>query len=116
MIVAMEKAWPVLLVFVFVDCMQGVENSNIQGLGLVKKVRYVTMVDYWVVGIPVSLITMFKFDLGLAGLWLGPTIACALNWGIYYHYTSSVDWDKVAEETVKRLEEEKKALESEKDT
>lgn len=70
------------------------------------------MIDYWAIGIPVSLITMFKFELGLAGLWMGPTVACALNWAIYYHYTSGVDWEKVSEETVKRMEEEKKALQS----
>ena len=59
MIVVMKQAWPVLLVFIYFDCMQAVANSNIQGLGLVKKVTWVTMFDYWALGIPLSLFTMF---------------------------------------------------------
>jgi len=48
-----------------------------------KKVTWVTAIDYWVVGIPISCYAMFKLNMGLQGLWLGPTAAVALNTIIY---------------------------------
>ena len=80
---AMKPAWVVILVFVFFDCVQGVSAGNIAGLGLMKKVTWVTAFDYWVVGIPLSLFAMFRLNLGLQGLWFGPTAAVFLNMFIY---------------------------------
>ena len=48
------QAWPMLIVFVLTDTMQGVLNGVINGLGLVSKAKFVTLFDYWVVGIPIS--------------------------------------------------------------
>ena len=56
----MSKAWFVLTLFVFFDCMQGVSAGNISGLGLMDKVKYVTIINYWVLGIPLSYYAMFK--------------------------------------------------------
>ena len=61
----MKPAWIVILIFVFFDCVQGVSAGNISGLGLMKKVTWVTGFDYWVVGIPVSLCFMFVIKLAL---------------------------------------------------
>lgn len=60
---AILKAWYVLVIFVFFDCMQGVANGNISGLGIVGKVKFVTIFDYWVLGIPLSLYLMFNKKL-----------------------------------------------------
>ena len=84
--------------------MQSVTNANIQGLQLVKKVTWVTMFDYWVFGIPISVIAMFSFGWGLGGLWMGPTVACALNYVIYLHYISQADWAKISKDTVAKME------------
>lgn len=62
---AMKPAWTVILIFVFFDCVQGVSVGNIGGLGLMKKVTWVTAFDYWVIGIPLSLFAMFKLNLSL---------------------------------------------------
>ena len=75
----MKPAWVVIIIFAFFDCVQGVSVGNISGLGLMKKVTWVTAFDYWVVGIPIALIAMFNFNLKLEGLWFGPTIAVFLN-------------------------------------
>lgn len=91
-IAAMKPAWLVILVFVLFDCVQGVAAGNISGLGLMKKVTWVTAVDYWVVGIPLALYTMFQLRMGLRGLWLGPTAAVFLNTAIYQYVISSADW------------------------
>jgi multidrug resistance protein, MATE family len=55
----MNTAWPILCVFVFFDCMQGVSAGNISGLGLMAKVKWVTAFSYWIVGIPLSIYLTF---------------------------------------------------------
>ena len=47
-------AWPMLIVFVLMDTMQGVENGVINGLGLIPKAKFITLFDYWAIGIPIS--------------------------------------------------------------
>jgi Na+-driven multidrug efflux pump len=89
---AMERAWYILTIFVFFDCMQGVAAGNISGLGLMRDVRFVTAFNYWVLGIPLSVYTMFKLDMGLEGLWYGPTIACLMNYIMYEYKIHSCDW------------------------
>ena len=89
-----KKAWFVLPIFVFFDCMQVVSAGNISGLGLLSRVKYVTMFNYWVIGIPISCLMMFKYDLALEGLWYGPTIACLLNYLMYEFVIHSSDWLK----------------------
>jgi len=111
---AMMQAWIVLLAFIYFDCMQAVTNSNIQGLQLVSKVTWVTLFDYWVIGIPISIYTMFYLKWGLGGLWMGPTVACAMNYIIYNHYISRADWVQISKDTVAKLEEESNKLENEK--
>mmetsp|Transcript_4761 Transcript_4761/g.8148 ORF Transcript_4761/g.8148 Transcript_4761/m.8148 type:complete len:185 (+) Transcript_4761:994-1548(+) len=80
---SMRSAWYVLLIFILFDCLQGVAAGLISGLNLLSKVKHVTIVDYWVVGIPISIYMMFTLKMGLEGLWYGPTVACALNFLFY---------------------------------
>ena len=40
------QAWPMLIVFVLTDTMQGVQNGVINGLGLVSKAKFITLFDY----------------------------------------------------------------------
>lgn len=79
----MSSAWSVICIFVFFDCMQGVANGAISGLGMIGKVKWVTVFDYWVIGIPCSIYFMFTMQMGIQGLWYGPTIAVFLNYLFY---------------------------------
>jgi Na+-driven multidrug efflux pump len=88
----MSSAWKVLSVFVFFDCMQAVASGNISALSLMSKVKYVTLFDYWVIGIPLSSICIFYYNLELKGLWYGPTVAVFLNFLFYEYYVRSADW------------------------
>ena len=95
---AILPAWNILTIFVFFDCMQGVAAGNISGLGLMSKVKWVTTIDYWVVGIPLSCLLMFKYDMALTGLWYGPTAACALNYIFYELKIRNSDWQQIADD------------------
>tara|TARA_B110000285_G_scaffold202095_1_gene237180 strand:+ start:595 stop:1143 length:549 start_codon:yes stop_codon:yes gene_type:complete len=98
----MRKAWWVLCIFVFFDCMQGVINGIVSGLGIVKKVKFATLVSYWVYGIPLSYYCMFKLDMGIEGLWFGPSLAVALNYAVYEYAIGKADWYEVAEQNLKK--------------
>ena len=87
----LADAWPVFLVFIFFDSMQTVASGVISGLGLMGKVKLVTIVTYLAIGIPISLYLMFKVDLGIKGLWFGPTVSCIINYFIYEYTTYKAD-------------------------
>ena len=88
----MINAWGVITIFVFFDCIQGVANGAIIGLGTIARVKWVTVLDYWVIGIPISLYFMFNQDLGIKGLWIGPTVAVVLNFIFYSWEIFQADW------------------------
>jgi MATE family multidrug resistance protein len=63
--------------------MQGVINGIVTGLGIIKKVRFTAMITYWLFGIPLSYYCMFKLEMGIEGLWFGPSLAVLLNYCVY---------------------------------
>ena len=68
-----------------------------------KQAKYVTLVSYWVVGIPLSYVLMFKADMSCEGLWYGPTAACLLNYVFYEYYIRRADWQQIADNTIAKL-------------
>jgi len=81
-------------------------SATIQGLNIVSKIKFVTIISYWGVGIPVAWYLMFKKDMKLVGLWYGPTVACMLNF-IYYEYiVNTVDWQDIANKMGEKLNAE----------
>jgi len=74
------------MIFIFFDSMQTVASGVITGLGLMGKVKLVTMFTYLILGIPISLYMMFTLDMGIEGLWYGPTVSCIINYFVYQFY------------------------------
>jgi len=35
----------------------------------------ITACAYFIIGIPATLVFVFKYDLGIKGIWMGPTLA-----------------------------------------
>ena len=50
---------------------------------------------------------MFHFDLGIEGLWYGPSLACALNYIMYSATIKAADWHQIAADTAARMTKEK---------
>lgn len=76
----MLSAWLVLCIFVYFDCMQGVASGLISGLGEIGTMKWTTTIDYWLIGIPLSCFLMFYQEMGIRGLWWGPSCAVAINY------------------------------------
>lgn len=104
---AIHPAWAVLALFTFFDCMQIVCASAIGGLGMVKRIRYTTLVSYWVFGLPLALGVGVYGGAKLQGLWYGPTLACLLNYIFYEYVIRSTDWEQQAQAIADRMEAEK---------
>lgn len=100
---AVHPAWYILSIFVFFDCMQSNGSGNINALGKIGEVRWTSTVNYWIIGIPLSCILMFKFDLKLEGLWYGPTVAVFLNWAFYEYKINSVAWQDVCDKHQEKM-------------
>jgi len=93
----MRGAWWIVSVFVFFDCMQGVTNGIVTGLSIINKVKFITMISYWVCGIPLSYYCMFSLDMGIEGLWFGPTLAVFINYIFYEINVRKCNWEEIAE-------------------
>ena len=61
----MRLAWVVLQVFVIFDTTQAVSSAVIKGSGQQKLGSLITSTAYWVFGIPISLLCVFYWDLGI---------------------------------------------------
>jgi len=57
-----------------------------------QKAKWITVFNYWVLGIPISLLMMFKLQMGIEGLWYGPTLAVLLNYVAYTWIVESANW------------------------
>ena len=90
-------AWPVLLIFVIFDTTQGVSAAVLRGTGMQKTGSIVTSIAYWVLGIPIALVSIYKFDQGIRGLWYGPTVAVLFNTCAYQWMISKIDWPVLIE-------------------
>lgn len=90
------------------DCIQCIGTGIIGGVGRQARGSFVTLVGYWGLGIPFSLIQIFYFKNGIISLWLGPLLALIFNSFAYYSYILNLDWNKVVAEAEERKSREKK--------
>ena len=109
---AAVSAYFMFSAFIFIDCLQGVIQGLLRGLGKQGTGGLFTFIGYWIIGIPVSLYCVFSLDGGLSGLWTGITVGCIFNTVSYYAIVYTNDLEKIALEADKRrqmeLEREKK--------
>lgn len=81
-----------MLVYVLMDCVQCVGQGMIRGLGKQGVSSIGTVIGYWFIGIPISLLCVFVLDWGIVGLWLGPTAAITFNLCFYFAMVVKTDW------------------------
>lgn len=100
---AVQPAWYVICVFVYFDCMQSNGSGNINALGKLSEVKFTSTFNYWIIGIPLSCVLMFKFDMKLEGLWYGPTVAVFLNYAFYEYKINTIDWQEVCDKHQEKM-------------
>jgi MATE family multidrug resistance protein len=106
-IIHIQAAWLIFNCFVIFDTTQGVASSAIRASGQQKKGAVITGVAYWVFGIPITLLMVFKFDLGTLGIWVGPTFACAFNTAAYLWIFNTINWSDLIVKAAEQREKDK---------
>ena len=57
--------WTLFISYVFFDTIQGVAVSPIRASGKQKLGALITSTAYWIFGIPIAMILVYKFDFGI---------------------------------------------------
>jgi multidrug resistance protein, MATE family len=87
-----SSAWIVFNCFVIFDTTQGIAASAIRATGLQKFGAIITFIAYFTIGIPTTLLCVHKVDMGIQGIWVGPTISTAFNTCAYLFLFQRIDW------------------------
>lgn len=90
-----ETIW-VLLIYIWFDTIHGVQSGIIRGLGRQVYGSVYTLFCYYILGMPLALVLCFKADMGIAGLWLGFSIACIILDVGFAFIISCPDWHEIA--------------------
>lgn len=78
-------------------------SGPVRALGIQSKAAGWILVSYYVVALPVGLLSAFKFDLGIVGLWIGNTLGVTVQALTYLVITSKTDWQEKADEAFKTM-------------
>ena len=90
-----SAAWYVLIAFTIFDTTQAMGIGIIRASGKQYIGAILTGVAYMLIGIPISYVCGFIYDLDNTGLWVGPTVAVAFNTICYNIIIVCMDWEKL---------------------
>ena len=60
---------------------------------------------YYLISIPAACLLVFKMGMGVEGLWIGMAFGISTQAALYTNLVLSMDWQIVAEEAEKRINE-----------
>lgn len=66
-------------IFQLSDSIQATSAGILRGIQDVKIPTYLSLIAYWVIGIPAGYIFAFQLDWGIAGLWMGLILGLSFN-------------------------------------
>lgn len=93
---------PLVALFQLVDSMATNCSGVLRGVGRQKITTYVHLPAYYVVAMPISIVTAFTLNWGLFGLWIGVTLALLLVSVVEFIYIQYLDWDRCVDAAVRR--------------
>eukprot|EP00353_Schmidingerella_taraikaensis_P007189 CAMPEP_0185580444 /NCGR_PEP_ID=MMETSP0434-20130131/16533_1 /TAXON_ID=626734 ORGANISM="Favella taraikaensis, Strain Fe Narragansett Bay" /NCGR_SAMPLE_ID=MMETSP0434 /ASSEMBLY_ACC=CAM_ASM_000379 /LENGTH=138 /DNA_ID=CAMNT_0028198711 /DNA_START=1004 /DNA_END=1420 /DNA_ORIENTATION=+ len=103
----MVYAWPILIIFTLFDTTQAMGMSVIRASGKQGLGALITGSAYFIFGVPTSYLLAFVKDMGLRGLWVGPTVAVAYNTICYNLIIARIDWVSLIKDMKLREKKEK---------
>ncbi|KAI8816045.1 mate-domain-containing protein [Fimicolochytrium jonesii] len=95
---------PLAAVFQVSDALGAASGGILRGCGRPEIGAYINLAGYYIIGLPISFIAAFKFDLDIAGLWLGLTVAIILVSATTLFIISRLDWKVEAARAGKRIQ------------
>jgi len=92
---------------VFFDTTQGIAQAAIRASGQQKNGAIVTFFAYWIIGVPVTVTSVWVQEKGLKGIWFGPTVAVCLLSLIYVNIFYTMDWEELIEKAAETREKDR---------
>ena len=83
----------VLSVYLILDAVHGVNTGIVRALGKQFNASIVTIVCYYIIGMPLALVFGFTLEMGLVGFWLGFIIAMFLLDVVMTVVIATSDWE-----------------------
>ncbi|RXK35738.1 MATE family multidrug resistance protein [Tremella mesenterica] len=99
------RIMPYIALFQVADGMAATSGSVLRSLGLHTTGALINLTSYYIFGLPIGLFLTFNptFDLGLAGLWLGLSIALGYASTLSLVLVWRADWPRAVERVRERL-------------
>ena len=91
----LEKVWPVMAIYAFINVFEYMASGGIRAAGKQGLAALVTWISYGVFAVSISWLSVFKLELGLTGIWIGPTCALPINLVAYLVIWARMDWPKI---------------------
>nr|XP_060613620.1 multidrug and toxin extrusion protein 2-like [Anolis sagrei ordinatus] len=93
-----SKVMMIFAPFHLFDAMAATCGGVLRGAGKQKIGAIANAVGYYVVGLPIGITLMFKYGLGVMGLWTGLIVCISLQAASFLVVVLRMDWKKAAEE------------------
>ncbi|XP_055807552.1 protein DETOXIFICATION 18-like [Solanum dulcamara] len=97
---------PLLLVSFVLDFFQGILSGVARGCGWQHLVMFINLATFYFIGMPISWLLAFKFNLHAQGLWMGSTCGLACQALGLLLLTLLTKWEKVEASTKSNRENE----------
>ncbi|KAL3511333.1 hypothetical protein ACH5RR_030734 [Cinchona calisaya] len=98
-----EDLTPFLGVSIIFTCLQCALSGVAIGAGWQNMVACINAGCYFLLGVPLSILMGFKFDMGVKGIWYGMLVGLSLQAGSLLWMTCRTNWNKEAYAAEERL-------------
>ena len=97
-----REAYLVVTLYILIEPLSKIMTGIITGLGKQGIASVFTLIAYWVIGIPFSLLYVFEFEGKFYAIWLGATISIVFIFICSYVIMLRTDFTHLCEEAYKR--------------
>lgn len=99
------RVLPLLATLQVLDATTSISNGLLRGLGKQSIGGWINASAYYVVGIPLAMFMAFGApQMGLTGMWVGPTVGLGVATVVMFVYMRATSWERAVEEAKGREE------------
>nr|AKN21703.1 slc47a-6 [Schmidtea mediterranea] len=87
---------PYIFVILYCDPFSGVCSGTLRGCARQLSGCMIIFVSFYMISLPVSIVASFVYDLGVKGIWIGPTCGCIVAVSSIFLLLECQDWKNQA--------------------
>ncbi|TNV79669.1 hypothetical protein FGO68_gene6084 [Halteria grandinella] len=100
------QSYHMLTAYLLVEPMSKIMTGIVTGLGKQGVASIFTLIGYWVIGIPLTLISVFNYQGGLYGIWLGASVSILFIFSACYVMMKRSNYELLAKQARERRQRE----------